>query len=558
MTDDSENGLTIAVYSPSLSGLYYSELVLNFVQLCELKRYSIKVFRTGGCGEYDCPLGLDGVDAVIVIRNAVNVSWVRKLKEQGKLVVSISYDYFPLDIPLVAGDPVAGVELAFQEIRRQSKSMFGFVGNLNNYDVRKRFEAYWEHLEMHALHLDEDDVYSTGDDLLSGGHTAAAQFLSRRSSARGLVFGTAMNAIGFVDHIRTVDPELLDEIAIVAFDAHSLVPVLSPNIATVDQNLNLIAHKALAVAEELVKGASVQPKHLVRPKLIAQQDDTFDSPSAYMAISPEKEQLSDPNYMKCVLYNELEWVNVIVKGNLDPVMMLRPLFKKDMDAVCFGRFVSGGGAKLYFKMLKAVTPEKAFAFSPQHRESLCDVSRYPPDTPEVPLKCYTQQIHFVCRKDAECWGALSIFSDHHREGPGSLIAMVNYMERIFDGLTSAWGPPLANSKDRIRSPGEREKQLKGHITWNVRENILEWDDDALAILGFDSALDKGVYRNMEIYDRLKNSEITEVRECMMSAADTAFSIQVSLRNKHRSYTLCDLSCSGGLHGSAIQLTLKGL
>lgn len=559
MTDQRKHPLCIAIVTPMLSGMFYSELVLNLIQLCELKRHRVKIFRTGSMGEYSSMLGLEDVDVIILLRNAAHLNWVRKVKEQGKAVVSISYDYFPLDIPLITNDHIFAVKLALDTLKDQGSSRYAFIGNLHSFDTRKRYEAYCDYLELHGLEVDEEDVYICTDDLVTGGYASAAQFLERKSSATGIVCGTAMNAIGFTQHIRSVNPQLAESLSVIAFDAHSMVPVSNPGIMTLDRNLNLLAHKAITVGESIKNGDWVEQKHLIKAKLIARQDATFDTPGAYVAISPEKDSLSDPNYMKCVIYNEQEWVDVIVKGKLDPIMMLRPLFKNDLEVVSFGRFVNGGSNRQYFKVLKVVQPDKAYACSPQHKESLCEVTKYPKDLPQTEFRHFEKQLHFVICRDGECWGALSVYSNYGKEKGGSLIALVNYLEWIVASISPGshyQSVVKKDSSDALNSASA--KKVQGRLTWNMNENFIEWDDNALAILGFESALDKGVYRNMEIYDRLLESEMPTVRECLIHADTTAFSIQIHLRNRDRHYGMYDLSCAGGITDGVVELTLKGV
>ena len=57
---------------------------------------------------------------------------------------------------MVCSDNRQGVKLAFEHLVAQGHSRIAFIGDLTQYDLRKRYEAYCEEHGRHHLPLDEE------------------------------------------------------------------------------------------------------------------------------------------------------------------------------------------------------------------------------------------------------------------------------------------------------------------------------------------------------------------------------------------------------------------
>ena len=545
----------VAIYAPMVGGLYYSELITQIIQLCEVKSYKVKIFRTGGYGEYDMEFAMEDVDIVVLLRNAVHTQWVKAARAGGKAVVSISYDYFPLDVPVVASDHCSGVKLALDSLKASGASSYAFLGNLSNFDIRKRYESFCDDIEDKGLKLSEEHLFVVDEDLLSGGYQAAKKFVEMSCEADGLVFGTTTNAIGFCRFLKNTEPSLLRNLHITSFDANSMVPVMGPNIATIDQNYNLMAYKVISLGEKICAGIEVEQRHHVQPKLIHQESEAFDTAEAYMATSYEKLELSDPNYMKCLMYNMHEWAENVAKSRLDEIMALRPIFEGLLEVATFGRFVNVGSTKKMYKVLKTFLPDSIIEYSPQDKLSLSLEREFPVDTKEVSYSSFKKELHFMIRKGGRYWGCLSTFGNlESTAGKSSIVGLSMYIEWILTFLSPNSNPERHSENSRLEGESQKPIAIEGEILWDLGRNTFSWDDEALKLLGFCSDLDRGIYRNMELSDRVKDEDLPVLRQCLSSISEEGFSSALLFRHKNRKYINCELSAQQV--GDGMQVTFK--
>lgn len=321
---------TIGVFTPYLQGFYFGELASQIQQYCHLKGYTFTVIKTDSFGTYSSLMHTAHLDFVITLRNAIHPDLARQLIEHGKPVVSIAFDYFPLDIPIVTSDNELGIEQAFNYLLSKGHHKFAFIGDLSQYDLRKRYEAFCDQHEINNLPLSDNSLIAVNNTIFSGGYDAATQFHASSNEATGIICGASLTSIGFSQQIKNLKGDISD-LTIVGFDAISLVPISEPNMAMVDQNLHLIAYKAINVLEAIERKDNTERKFSVEPKLITPATDFMQAESAFLATSTEIEELHNANYMKSVLSNLYEWPKSIADSNLDTLMTISPLFEKAFE-----------------------------------------------------------------------------------------------------------------------------------------------------------------------------------------------------------------------------------
>ena len=151
---------TIGVYTPYLQGFYFGELVSQLQQYSFLKGYNFTVIKTGSFGSFKSTVHSAHIDYAVILRNAVHNDLAQHLLNEGKSVVSIAYDYFPLAIPMVTSDNELGTELAFNHLIQKGHRELAFVGDLSQYDIRKRYEAFCDQCEINQFELNDKNKNS--------------------------------------------------------------------------------------------------------------------------------------------------------------------------------------------------------------------------------------------------------------------------------------------------------------------------------------------------------------------------------------------------------------
>lgn len=530
---------TLGVFTPYLQGFYFGELVSQIQQYCHLKGFKFAVIKTDSFGSYSSELHTEHLDAIVILRNAIHADLAAKLVNQGKPVVSIAYDYFPLDIPVVTSDNDLGVELAFNHLLSKDHRKFTFVGDLSQYDIRKRYEAFCDQHEINQLPLGDDSLITVKDTLFSGGHEAAAHFHEKNFEATGIICGASLTSIGFSKQITNLRGDISD-LTIVGFDAISLVPISEPNMAMVDQNLHLLAFKAINVLEALERGDNAERKHSVEPKLITPATDFMQAENAFLATSTEMEELHNANYMKSVISNLYEWPKSIVESNLDNLMTINPLFEKHLKKACYGRVALNKANQEYIKTTKIFTTNSTRKVDAADKSSISPAAQYPNESVKI-SPFLTSSVHIPINHNGRIWAVLSVYGSPDRnKKPSSFSAFCVYLDDIVTHLQMKLLRQQGGNHALETETEVASEKVHGLITWNLEANETCWDDNALAALGFASELEQNIYRNMDISDRAHIDDESTLRQLLVKPEGETLVTEIRFKHRNKNYLTCEV------------------
>ncbi|HEY7771571.1 MAG TPA: substrate-binding domain-containing protein [Marinagarivorans sp.] len=528
---------TIGVYTPYLQGFYFGELVSQLQQYCFLKGYAFTVIKTDSFGTFTSKMHSDRFDSVVILRNAIHSKLAQYLLEQGKAIVSVAYDYFPLAIPMVSSDNELGTELAFNYLLQKGHRDIAFVGDLSQYDIRKRYEAYCDQCEINDLEIKDGNVFVVEDTLFSGGYGAASRYLESQCAAKGIICGASLTSIGFSRHIELLSQKR-SELDIVGFDAISLVPITDPLMAMVDQNLHLMAYKTLNILEGFFSdGDTFERHHLVEPKLITPQSDFMQAEDAFLATSTDLPELHNANYMKSVINNLEEWPKTIVESNLNSLMMLAPLFERYMQKACYGRTAVSKNGEEYVKVVKVFSPTHVTHIPKNDMKTLSEAAAYPVVAEHFVDPDLDTSVHLPIFQDDRLWSVISVYGASQKtKNPNSFSAFSAYLDNIANHLKLKIQKSLLPSLcEKALKDDDNASVASGTITWAGQRNEAQWDNDALVAIGLTSPLEQSIYRHMDLTDRIHPSDEDSLRECLVNAKEEAFSVNVRLKHKNKSY-----------------------
>jgi len=533
---------SVAVYSPDLQGFYFGEMIGQLQQLCKMKRYRFALICTRSFGKYCSMLGIERFDIVILLRNAVHPDLVAEMQERGSAVVSIGFDYFPLNVPVVTCDNAYGVELAFDHLLKAGHQRLAFIGDISIFDIRKRFEAYSELHERHQMALQEDDVFLTDNPLVSGGFAAAKRFIDSGCDATGILCGAGLTAIGFEERLTELDAELLASLDLVAFDATSLMPVCAPNCVLVDQNLFLLTHKALGIGEKIFNNETVERHETVQPKLIDPGAELYDSDQAFLATSTELPELHDANYMKSVISHFYEWVREIAKSKFEDIIMLHSLFPRYVHSVLLTRLLENPDHGEVSKVLRHINLDGSETFNREDKKSLARAISYPKALGRFHPASFDSEIHIpICNK-GRSWGVLSVFGQYTSDNqPASLIALSGFLCLVADYFQLEIAK--ANSTTQfVEAQNAHTEGEYGVVTWNLDDQSCHWSEAALAMLGYVTALEQQVYQHMDILDRIHEEDEPYLQQLVQRVTEEHVQTTLRLRQKDRAYQAYYIQC----------------
>ncbi len=237
--------LTVLVLSPSLGGGFFGDVVAGLAREIVAAQGRVVAVETlqefaprdeaGAPGDFATPVGWSQVDGVVSLTTAVGEDYLVQLRKAGKPVVLLSStqtEGFPA--PVVRPDNHAGTTAAVEHLIGHGHKRIGFVGNLDQQDIRDRYDAYKQTLEAHGLTADPALMFATPENGETGGAAAASAVLAAPRLPSALMVATDRNAIGLMGELTKAGLDLPRDLAIVGFDNIAAATFSSPPLTTVD------------------------------------------------------------------------------------------------------------------------------------------------------------------------------------------------------------------------------------------------------------------------------------------------------------------------------------
>lgn len=540
----------IALYTPFLQGLYIGELVNQFRQLSAIKGYKLVIIRTGSFGQFNEPFMCDGIDGAIILRNAISPALAETFLKRQIACVSIAYDYFPLKLPLIISDHAQGMALAFEHLLSRKTDRIVFVGDMSHYDVRKRYESYCELHDRHNLPIQEENLINVSDALLSGGKSAAKTYIERRLQPSAVIFGSGLTGIGFIQDLKTLidTPRVSPEF--VCFDALPLIPVFTPEMASIDQNLHLIAYRAFTVLDDQLKGEVPALVTSVPPKLIRVSDNPADCYDAFMATCVDLPEFHNPYYMKSLVGSLYEWPGQALGSQLNQLMSIAPLFKKFMGIASLSRCYADSASQSWIKLTNVFSVHDIVKYDLADRAGLCLASKFPPSQLQDIFEAHDTSVHLPVRVLDKFWGVLSFFGTSSSHTPASsYFGFAGYVENLVGMYEKeleikALKKRLADPVSPVAGHVPFEPDPEATVEWNIESNLTTWNANALAKLGYTSNVENEIFRNMEITDRIHHDDYETVRAAISDCISTRSVVQFHARFRGKRNQYFDVIMQG--------------
>jgi len=263
---------TIGVILPMLSGFYMGEI--NATLRCMAKQHNVNLLfiRSGEKRDFDLPIGIEHLDALLVVLHAASSALVERFLAQDIPVLSIGASYAPLAVEQFESRQSDGVVLLYQWLMEQGHSRIGFCGDLSVNDVRSRLKGYQSAVYQHHGQFNVDDLFCVSNCSLAGGREAAVEFMRRKAQCTAIICATDHNAIGLIEQLKHQHVDVPREVAVVGVDNIFMGQQVTPPLTTLDQQLECLIQTAFLRALQRISGAPFSRHiHLVDQKLIIRQ-----------------------------------------------------------------------------------------------------------------------------------------------------------------------------------------------------------------------------------------------------------------------------------------------
>jgi diguanylate cyclase (GGDEF)-like protein/PAS domain S-box-containing protein len=217
-------------------------------------------------------IGWDEIDGFVVIINSVPRSYLEQLKAAGKPVVLISHEEEGFACPMVGPDNRSGVTEAVRHLLDHGHRRVAFAGDLTQYDIQERFEAYRETLRANGVDPEPELCFPTTTNLEQGGRDAARQMIEAGLPSTAVFAATDYNAVGIIAALTEAGYSVPRDQAVVGFDNMPGAALLSPALSTIGQPFEVIGARAVDLLAAHLGGRTVEPGHyLVRTSFLARE-----------------------------------------------------------------------------------------------------------------------------------------------------------------------------------------------------------------------------------------------------------------------------------------------
>ncbi len=549
--DFDHSTISIGVFASHLQGEFVGEVANQIRQHCVLRGYNYVGFCTGRDVKYSCTLGLERLDCAIIIRDCVSHEFAKALVERKIATVSVAYDYFPVEIPIVSSDNARGTELAFEYLLGQGHKSIAFAGDLRNFDVRKRYERFCELSEIHKIGFDEDLLIPVSNNEIGGGLEAGDAFIERGCNSTAVFCAAGFVAVGFVRRLQKNKIQLSESLEVVGYEAMPIVPVLAPGISLIDQNVHLIAYKAVSVVCEILAGIEVEREQKVEPKLVSRLQEIETDNNLILATSVDLPEIFNSGYVSSILNNNFIWSDQIADSGLEKLMNIAPLFEKFMGLATFSKMSTTRGGERELTLLKVFSLEKTTKISPKNAMAKCKLSQFPnKEFSQAYISTFDNMTHFFIRANGRVSGVISIFGDSSSKAKlASYLYLCGQISSVAKTMGLNIEKRLAASfssvGDQESTKDRKEIGIKRHeIDWDVDKNETTWSDGALSLLGFVSPIDINIYKHMDFSDRIVADDLDKIRTCISDSVSAKKGFTENCRMKLKDGTCVSLVVEG--------------
>lgn len=525
----------IGVIAPYLQGDYMGEIINHIRYICENQNYRFTAIRTDGFGQYSLGIGLDMLDGVIVLRNAASPKLIEKIQNRRIPVVAIAHDYFPLDVPVVTSNNSHGAELAFEYLTERGHTDLLFVGDITQYDLRKRYERFTELEKSHGLPHGNQQLICAANSIFTGGLAAGKEFLQRGSQCTGIFCGAGHTAMGFIKELTEFGAYEDSAIDVVCYDSIKMMHHLTPNLAYIDQNLDVIAQRAVATLNSMIHSSVLPTRAITVSPTLCNYKEDVGSNTCFSV-----DTLDNADYDSSLLNNSFEITRDIVNSRLDKLMSIAPLFNQFMHFGVLSCIVYDRHGRQFLHTHKIFKAAETIVVSGSDKSYISPPEDFPPAAVrnEYNPEKADSWVHFPVMMDKNLWGILSIAgASDESQNPGNFTSFTGFL----DNISFAYSMVLENSslreelKHSVAEPPQTNRQPAPtnlpSFDWDLEKSALVWSNTALELLGFTTELEKNIYRSMEIFDRIHPEDESKLREILSQSFTKRAGMTTAVRLK---------------------------
>lgn len=265
-------GRTIGVVSPLVGGFYFGAIIAGVTRAAAragMRVVAVQTFPTRLARERHQPRpvpaepgALAVMDAVVVITDALAPERLHDLLAGSRPVVLVGTDDPGLDVPVLRPDNHGGARAAVDHLVAHGHRRIGFVGDLEQRDIRERHEGWLAALAAHGITPEDDWFHPAPGNTVPAGSDAAEAAVRAGSPTTAVLAATDLAAIGFLRGLQRAGTVLPRDLAVVGFDHTEGGARVTPRLTTVDPHHDRVGELAVAHVLAQLRGEPEPTRHV--------------------------------------------------------------------------------------------------------------------------------------------------------------------------------------------------------------------------------------------------------------------------------------------------------
>lgn len=273
---------TLGVIVDDISNPFFSKFLRELEDIARERGVEVLSGSVAGDPEREAELVENfisrGVDGLIVVPTAKDHSYLESEVELGTALLFLDRPAGNLNIDVVISDNSAGIEHATTSLISLGHSRIAYLGDYESlFTATERFAGYQSALKKAAIKFDPAIAQLNLRD-----KQKCRFFLSKIFSAANKPTAVISGQNAITDEvIRFLHSlNLHNEVALIAFDELPYAELLSPKVATIQQDIKAIAEAAAEQIFARIEGAEGKPKKIVVPTQIDVQESALIKPTS--------------------------------------------------------------------------------------------------------------------------------------------------------------------------------------------------------------------------------------------------------------------------------------
>lgn len=262
----SKKSNVIMAIIPDISNPFFSLLVKNLTYYAEKYKYFLYIHNTNNKGlEKSKFLKILNSNffaaSLIVDRNVKNID--QDLIKKNNIIFLDEVDFNDRNYHMVTGNNEKGGLLGMQYlIDRGFKNIGILIGPRSTANSSRRLSGAIKAAMNNDIYINSSNIIH-GDYTFEGGYEAGKYFLEKNVDA---IFSFSdMSSYGLLKFFSENNVKVPKDISLISYDNLFLNNLVSPNLTSIDQNLEKIAKYSIKMADDLIKNKKVSRKVMVEP-----------------------------------------------------------------------------------------------------------------------------------------------------------------------------------------------------------------------------------------------------------------------------------------------------